>query len=320
MSAVPLSKSTETAKEPGRQYERVLEKLGIAVAPALDFDGLRTVYSAWCMCVPFDNVAKQIALLTSPGGLLPAISANAFFDRFLVHGAGGTCWTSSDALFTLLDALGFNARRAAGSMRDTGIISHGTVKVRIDTVDWLADSSMLTNRPVPLTQNVFISDDPVFSVEVDPVDETHVVWADLPPNSEYLACRLLVDDASEDFYQERWQASLTRSPFNDRIYARRNRPGEILVLSGNRRFSKTASGLQSEDLSAPAICECLRDEIGISSELLDTWRDSGALSASLLPPSGDPPPPSPGLRPSLVRRSQQHPAQVGSRLTTPHSR
>lgn len=303
-SAAPLSRSTDTGKKPGRQYDRVLEKLGISTAPALDLEGLRAVYSAWCMSVPFDNVSKQIALHTSPGRPLPPISADAFFDRFLLHGAGGTCWTSSDALFALLDALGFEARRAAGSMRDTGIISHGTVKVRIDTVDWLADSSMLTNRPVPLTKNVFISDDPIFSVEVDPVDETHVVWADLPPNRDYLPCRLLVDHASEGFYQERWQASLARSPFNERIYARRNRLGEILVLSGNRRFSKTASGLQSQELSESGICECLRDEIGISSELLARWRDSGALSASMLPPSGDPPPPSPGLRPSLAHRLQ----------------
>src|SRR4051812_16957422 len=122
---------------------QVLARLGLASAPATDLNGLRTLYAAWSSTMPFDNIAKLIALRTDSPGNLPGIDAAEFFERYLEHGVAGTCWPSSNALFTLLADLGFPARRVAGSMRDMGIVSHGSVKVRLDGIDWLLDSSML---------------------------------------------------------------------------------------------------------------------------------------------------------------------------------
>ena len=81
-------------------------------------------------------------------------------------------------------------------MRDTGLASHGSVKVRLDSTDWLADSSMLTNTPLPLTDEVFVSNDAVYAAEVEKVGGTHLIWWDLPPNESYIPCRVLVDDVT----------------------------------------------------------------------------------------------------------------------------
>lgn len=86
----------------------------------------------------------------------------------LTHGVGGTCWSTGNALCGLLTSLGFDARRVAGSMRDRGYIGHGSVKVRIDDTDWLADPSMLTDIPIPLTDEIFISGDLVYGSESEP--------------------------------------------------------------------------------------------------------------------------------------------------------
>jgi hypothetical protein len=182
-------------------------------------------------------------------------------------------------------------------MGDTGIESHGSVIVTCHSRDWLVDTSMLTQSPLPLTEEVFISGDTVFAAEVEQVDGTHMVWTDLPLTDTYIPCRLLVDPATYDYYAERYEASRVRSPFNERIYARRNRPGETLVMIGNRRLSKTATGLKTEELSRERLCDSLREEFGISGGMLDEWRRSGAFEASFQPPT-DAPRPVIGLPPS----------------------
>jgi arylamine N-acetyltransferase len=265
------------------RLERVLDRLGLGVNIECNLDGLRRVYGAWCTSVPFDNIAKLIALGNQMPGLLPGIDATEFFERFLTHGAGGTCWPTSNALFTLLSAMQFNARRAAGSMRDTGIISHGTTKVHIDDIDWLADSSMLTNDPLPLTSEPFIGEDPLIPVEVHMNGGDHIVWWDLPPNESYIPCRLLHDDVPHDFYIERYEASRMRSPFNERIYARRNLGHRMLIITGNRRLVKTKDGVDDSNLSEAELYDSLADEIGISTELLEQLKRSPAWSASFIP-------------------------------------
>jgi arylamine N-acetyltransferase len=249
-----------------------------------DLEGLRRIYGAWCRTVPFDNTAKLIALGNDTPGLLPGIEADEFFERFLAHGAGGTCWPTSNALFVLLHDIGFDARRAAGSMRDTGIVSHGTVKVRANSSDWLADSSMLTNDPLPLTRHPFIGNDPLVPVEVEVHNGDHVVWWDLPPNPTFIPCRLLHDDVPHQFYVERYEASRARSPFNERIYARRNLGTRMLIVTGNRRLVKTKDALEDSLLDDAALYDTLRSEIGISEALLAQLRKSPAWEASFIPP------------------------------------
>jgi len=257
--------------------------MGLNHRPGADLSWLRAVYAAWCLSVPFDNTAKVIALRSADLPPLPGLDAEQFFDRWLEHGVGGTCWVTSNALCELLLALRFDARRVAGSMGDNGYLGHGSVKVRIDGVDWLADSSMLTDVPVPLTDLIFIAGDTPFEIEAEPIDGTHIVWADLPPTPTLVPCRLLIDPASEALYRERYEASRMRSPFNDRLFARRNQERQRIVLEGNRRTVETVTGLETTMLERDEVCESLHNEIGISAEFIGQWIRSGALEASFVP-------------------------------------
>lgn len=139
---------------PGTRRDRVRGRLGLSEGfsrrQTRDLDGLRAVYAAWCRHVTFDNIRKLVALRTEPAGPLPGASAEDFFEEWLAHSAGGTCWPASNALHALLRALDFDARRVAGSMHDIGSPNHGSVKVRLANRDWVVDSSMLTNAPLPL--------------------------------------------------------------------------------------------------------------------------------------------------------------------------
>ena len=128
----------------------MLDRLGFSAPPPVDLDGLTAVYGAWCSRVPFDNLRKLIALHGGEPGPLPGLGAEDFFDAWLAHGTGGTCWPSANALHALLDSSGFT-RRVTASMFDQGERSHGTTIVTLEGVEHLVDSSMLTT-PLPSTR------------------------------------------------------------------------------------------------------------------------------------------------------------------------
>lgn len=261
----------------------VVRRLGLSTELPRDLDGLRTLYAAWCRHVPFDNVRKLIALRTGDTGPLPGGDATDFLEHWLLHGTGGTCWSSSNALFAVIASYGFDTRRVAGSMRDTGIPGHGSVKVNIDRVDWLADSSMLIMHPIPLRDGTHVDRDPLFGVEVEADNGTHLVWFDTPPYEEYFPCRLLIDPVDHAFYLERYELSRTRSPFNHHLSVRYNRGSARAVVQAHTRHRRTLDGQQSDALSPAELCRVLRDEVGMSAAIVERWADCGALAAAYEP-------------------------------------
>ena len=277
--------------------ERVLARLRLPNEPRRNLAGLTAAYRAWCETIPFDNAAKLIAIRTGATGTLPGIDAQQFFTNFLEHGIGGTCWPSSNALYSFFHDLGFDVTRLAGSMRDTGIISHGTTKAHIDGADWLIDSSMLTRDPLPLSYDLHIGADPIWGGEVEYTDGTHIIWWDAVPAPEFIPCRLLPQEVDYNFYLERYEASRTKSPFNQRIYVRRNFPDSVLVITGNRHFVKSSYGVKAILLDETELEERLAAEAGFSGHIIDELRSCGAIEASMIPPDL-PPPPIPGIRPS----------------------
>ncbi|MCC6367821.1 MAG: arylamine N-acetyltransferase [Bryobacterales bacterium] len=275
---------------------RVLRRLGLGNTPPPDLDGLRQVYNAWCRRVPFDNVRKMLALRT--GSPLPGCDATDFFEGWLETGAGGTCWSGSNALYELLCSLGFRARRAAGSMHDIGSPNHGTVIVTLDSAEFLADSSLLTYEPVPLAGSLHTYDDGINRIEVEPDAGGHILWTRGPHQSFFLACRIFHENVSHETVLANYENSRRQSPFNQRLYALRSLPGRMILLRGNTRYERTRSGVSTQNLTPEELCDSLHADIGLSRPLIGAWSDCGALAASLEPPSGPAPPPPRNVPPS----------------------
>jgi arylamine N-acetyltransferase len=279
---------------------RVLDRLGFNELPSADETTLRRLYTSWCMNVPFDNVRKMIVLKSEDKQPLPGLDVADFFENWLRNGSGATCWPMANSMFELLSSLGYHTNRVTGFMRDLGIINHGSVKVSINGLDYLTDASMLLNVILPLDQSTFIHDDPVFPVESEPDGESHIIWILTPPGSDYYYCRIIGDPVEFSLFDKRYEASREQSIFNQRLYARRNYPDELIILWGNVRFSKTAIGIERRDLSRDEVCKVLHKDIGISDSLINEWVDSGSLNASFEPPSG-PSPKSSSIKPPSQR-------------------
>jgi N-hydroxyarylamine O-acetyltransferase len=266
--------------------DAVLERLGFSAAPAPDLEGLGAVYLAWCRNVPFDNVVKRIHLASGDPAPLPNGRPEDFFARYLRHGTGGTCWPSSGALFALLDALGYDARRASCAMADElsgPVHSHGTVLVRLDGTDYWVDSSMLTDVvfALPRGEPSEPITDPLHAVRVEPVGDSWRVHWTTPLADNLLGCLLLDDDVTEDHYLARYEWSRGTSPFNTAVYATRNEPGRAVTLAFGKRYDRTADGLVSGPIEPYERVRTLVEEYGYSEEIV-----------AVLPPDDPPPVPS----------------------------
>src|SRR5262249_21373960 len=96
---------------PPSLLERVLESLSFTERPAPSRGGLRAISAAWCQHIPFDTVRKLIHVRAGNPGPLPGHNSTDFFEAWLQHGTGGTCWAGAGPLQSFLGSLGFDAVR-----------------------------------------------------------------------------------------------------------------------------------------------------------------------------------------------------------------
>lgn len=214
----------------------------------VDLDGLRAVYAAWCRSVPFDNLVKRIHLASGDAAPPPNGDPTAFFESWLEHGTGGTCWPSSIALWALLDALGYPARLASCCMADTLdpnlTHTHGTVLVRFadDAADWWVDTSMLLGEPLPIEEGASIA-----RARTERLDGgAWRVWWRVHLASEEMSCRLLTDPVDVAHCQARYEWSRGAGPFNASAYAVTWRGGSMVAVRRGVHAVQDARGERTE--------------------------------------------------------------------------
>lgn len=265
--------------------ERVLDRLGISPAADPSFASLEHLYAVWCQQVPFDNVRKLIHLERGDAGPLPGTDANDFFEAWLRHGTGGTCWAGSGALYELLVSLGYRAERGVATMLVAPDLppNHGTVRVDLEGNHYLLDTSILFGAPLPLsaTDEADI-DHPAWGVRARRhAERWHVRWRPLH-QPEGFDCRFESFGAAAEEYAERHESTRGWSPFNYQLTARRNRGDEVLGASFGNRVALTADGsVRIEPADDAERRRMLLEDFGMSEEIV----------AQLPPDRPTPPPP-----------------------------
>ena len=270
---LPLHISTigSDTTQPMRQdlVGAVLMRLGVE-RPSRDVAGLRSVYAAWCGSVPFDNTLKLMHTAEALPGPLPGSTADGFFDMWLEHGTGGTCWAGNGALYDLLAALGFDVQRAIATMLsappDKGP-NHGSVIVTIDGGQWIADASILSGEPIrilgpesdngagPLPRFEWLADKPA------------VIWRSLSAPDGF-PCRIDRIGADWDEWDRLHQRTAAWGPFNYQLNARLLRGNESFGAAQGQRFVFQPDGtLDVSPLEGEERTRFLIEDLGISEEI-----------------------------------------------------
>lgn len=274
---------------PEALVESVLDRLAMARAPSPDLPGLALVYDAWCRRVPFDNVQKRIHIDSGSAERLPGDSPTVFFDDWLRHGTGGTCWAGNGALAALLGSIGFAAQRGIGTMMagPDPTPNHGTVVVSFDDERYLVDASMLHGEPLLLSTTPTTIEHPSWGVSTL-VDEgvCTVRWTPFHAASRAgMSCRIDAVQASADEFRRRHENTRSWSPFNFGLSARLNRSDEVIGAAFGQQGHIAANGSCSlRPFSDDERTHLLVDEIGMSEEIVAALPDDQPM----------PPPTAPG--------------------------
>jgi N-hydroxyarylamine O-acetyltransferase len=251
--------------------ERVLERLRLPCRPEPDLQGLRLLYARWCQEVPFDNIRKLLHLQRGDAGPLAGDDATEFFEAWLAHGTGGTCWPAHGALHSLLSELGFRTERSVGTMMASANPppGHGTVVVHLDGERYLADASILHGDPLLLQDEPTAVAHPAWGVRCSKRDgRWHIFWHPLH-RPEGFDCRIEYLGATRDDFRHRHEMTRPWSPFNYAVTLRCNRDDRVIGTALGKRVEIQADGqIRETPLARAEQLRQLIEDFGISEELV----------------------------------------------------
>lgn len=256
--------------------ERVLAKLGLRQRPALDLTGLNTLYAAFSERVPFDNVRKRIWFAGSRETPLPGGDPTDFFESWLRHGTGGTCWPINGGMYALARALGFDARRIVGSVVVEGYpqgANHGSVLVKVDGIDYVVDAWLASFKVLPLLPGKLSSTgEGIHDIRAVPRNGgfeilSYTGWnreQPLPfrPEPEY-------DPIHDSFFLGRYDRTRSVGFFNDSLFICRHFRDSILTVGRSNKVLVDADGnLTKTALNESERRAVLVEEFGLSEEIV----------------------------------------------------
>ncbi len=257
--------------------ERVLPKLGLNERPSLDLEGLNTLYAACSGHVPaIDSIQKRIWFAGEQNTPLPGGDPRDYFENWLAHGTGGTCWPTNGAVYALVHSLGFDARRIAGCiiMEKYPGTNHGSVVVTLDGVDYLVDGNLAAFKVLPLVPGGTTSTgEGLHDIRAVPIERGFdVLWYQGHSRQEPLTFRTEPehDPVDHAFFLARYDLTKQLSLFNDALFICRRFPESIVTLGRKNKITVAADNtLTNTEISDAERRRVLVEELGISEEMAE---------------------------------------------------
>jgi arylamine N-acetyltransferase len=218
---------------------QVRQRIGLGTDIPVDHAGLAQFYEAWAQNVPFCSIQKRIHVATGAPGDFPGATAEQYLADYLAHGTGGTCFAAGEAIYQMLRALGFPAKRVAAKMLEFEHLpglNHGSVLVELPEGSFLVDPFFNSEHPLPLAEGetMVAKYEPRTIRAVSGEDGLRWVirWR-FPFATTWLRCAIADEHIGvpRDVFHERYRSSGGEAnAFNSGVYISINRGEDVHVL------------------------------------------------------------------------------------------
>jgi len=254
--------------------DRVLAKLGLSDRPSLDRGGLNGLYAAFSGKVAaIDNILKRIWLTGDQTTPLTGGDPTDYFENWLTHGTGGTCYPTNGAVYALVSSLGFDARRIAGciEMDEYPGTNHGSVVVTLDGADYLVDGNFGSFEVLPLVPDRTTSTgEGLHQIKAVPVENGfEVIWYTSISREEPLTFHTESehDPVDHNFFLTYYDETKKISIFNDTLFICRRYPDSIVTLGREKAVVAADNTITKTEISDTERKKVLVEEFGISEEI-----------------------------------------------------
>ena len=223
-------------------------KLGFSARPSNDLAGLNALYASFSTRVPTDNIQKRIWFAGTRREPLTGGDPAEFYENWLRYGTGGTCWPINGGWCSLLETVGFEARRIVSSVIIDGYpagANHGSVIVTLDGRDYLVDAWMAAFEALPLVSDRATSGGTgLHTITAIPMNgdfeirmfSGHDRDRILPVRTE-LGCSAV----NHEYFLARYDLTKEIGFFNHALYICRRFPDHIIVLGRQNKIVVDAS-------------------------------------------------------------------------------
>lgn len=254
--------------------ERVLAKLGLSDHPSLDRSGLNGLYAAFCGKVAaIDNILKRIWLTGDQATPLTGGDPTDYFENWLTHGTGGTCYPTNGAMYALVSSLGFDTRRIAGCivMDEYPGTNHGSVVVTLDGVDYLVDGCFGAFEVLPLVPGrATFTRQGLNQIKAVPVENGfEIIWYTSINREQPLTFRTEPehDPVDHNFFLTYYDETKKISVFNDTLFICRRYPDSIVTLGREKAVVSADNTLTKTEIDDTGRKRVLVEEFDISEEI-----------------------------------------------------
>jgi arylamine N-acetyltransferase len=218
-----LSESTNTRFRQAATSFLSGSGLGPVVSP--DLSSLKEIYPAFGQ-LPYENVSKIISHHREGGPESPGMRSPAeVIEGFLADRLGGTCFSLTQALWSLLGFCGFECYRVLGDMLH-GPNIHCAVVVQLPGEKYLCDAGYLVPEPLridPSGKSILKGPLYTYLLEADPRSEGVYQLYTRSPGGKAARWRYLIRDraVSDMDFERFWRLSFD-APMNRQLLLTRN--------------------------------------------------------------------------------------------------
>jgi len=258
-----------------------LVQSGTSLGPDTGLDNLRQLYRAFSR-LPYENVSK---ILASRGDNPAEVQVNfrtpeEVLEGWLTSRLGGTCFSLTQCLYTLLSHCGYSCFRVLGDMSH-GANIHCAVIVTLGGSRYLCDAGYLLPEPVELPVNGHITlQGEIYRYILRAETEAWSLYTQSPagePRWRYRIHNRAADDATFEHY---WESSFSAAMNRQLILSRSTGESHIFVHKHNLRQTN-GDGRHNQNIRG-RVGLSVQELFGIDAELVErAWELSERAKGKL---------------------------------------